>query len=130
MNFLCQICGSILSRSEETEYATFKRKAPKNMYKRRAYNQCYIKKKIIRTCLSIFKIFNPQRIRKNLTYFRVNYFLFIVLVTITLILLNPSSILVMALLGGLWSFLFVLRSGELHQFVTFPVKNNKNKNGC
>lgn len=50
-----------------------------------------------------------SRIRKNLGYFRANYMAVLLGVVVLSMLWNPISIIVLALLGSGWAYLFVIR---------------------
>lgn len=50
-----------------------------------------------------------SRIRKNLGYFRANYLAVLLGVVVLSMLYNPVSIIVLALLGSGWAYLFVIR---------------------
>ena len=50
------------------------------------------------------------RIRRNLTYFKINYLVFMVLTTLVVMLMNPSSLFVLGGLGAAWSYVFVIRT--------------------
>jgi len=54
-----------------------------------------------------------SRIRKNLGYFRANYLAVLLGVVILSMLWNPISIIVLALLGSGWAYLFVIRMEPL-----------------
>lgn len=49
------------------------------------------------------------RVRKNLTYFRVNYMTIALVVTVVSMVLNPSSLIVLGILLLGWIYLFVVR---------------------
>lgn len=50
-----------------------------------------------------------NRIKKNLSYFRVNYGIVLVAMVAISILWSPFSILCLALLGGMWFYVFMVR---------------------
>lgn len=51
-----------------------------------------------------------SRIKKNLSYFRVNYGIVLVAMVALSILWNPFSIFCLALLGGMWFYTFMVRA--------------------
>lgn len=53
-----------------------------------------------------------SRIRKNLTYFRVNYLTFLALVLAFSLVSHPVSLLVLLALLGSWIFLYVFRPSD------------------
>ena len=53
------------------------------------------------------------RMRKNAAYFRVNYALFVLAITVTCMLLNPASLLVLAFLALVWGYLFGWRTAPI-----------------
>ena len=46
-------------------------------------------------------------------YFRINYFLFVLLTTVVCMVLNPSSLIVLGLLATTWFYLFVARQAPI-----------------
>ncbi len=46
-------------------------------------------------------------------YFRINYFLFVLLTTVVCMVLNPSSLIVLGLLATTWFYLFVARQASI-----------------
>ena len=53
------------------------------------------------------------RLKKNAAYFRVNYLTFMLVVTVTCMLLNPTSLLVLGLLAMLWAYFFGVRTSPV-----------------
>lgn len=54
-----------------------------------------------------------SRIRKNLTYFKVNYVLFVLGMLILCLLTHPVSMFLLLALGTTWVYLFVVRTEAL-----------------
>jgi PRA1 family protein len=54
-----------------------------------------------------------SRFKKNSAYFRINYFVFILLTTVVCMVMNPSSLVVLGLLGALWFYLFIVRQAAI-----------------
>eukprot|EP00891_Asterochloris_glomerata_P005332 jgi/Astpho2/5332/e_gw1.00075.120.1_t len=54
-----------------------------------------------------------SRLKKNLAYFRINYLVVLLLITVVCMALNPTSLLVLAGLAVGWMYLFVLRATPL-----------------
>ncbi|PNH09446.1 PRA1 family protein B4 [Tetrabaena socialis] len=54
-----------------------------------------------------------SRIRKNATYFKVNYLIAMLLTTAVTFVMNPTALLVLALLMGSWIYVFIVRTGPL-----------------
>lgn len=54
-----------------------------------------------------------SRIRKNLTYFKVNYLLFVLGAVVTCLLTHPLSLFLLGGLGSSWVYLFAIRSEPL-----------------
>lgn len=54
-----------------------------------------------------------SRCKKNVAYFRINYFLFVLLATVVCMILNPSSLIVLGTLAALWFYLFVVRQSSI-----------------
>lgn len=54
-----------------------------------------------------------SRFKKNSAYFRINYFIFILLTTVVCMVMNPSSLVVIGLLGALWFYLFIVRQAAI-----------------
>lgn len=54
-----------------------------------------------------------SRLKKNALYFRINYLIIMMGVTALCMVLNPSSLVVLAMLGLLWLYLFVVRQAPL-----------------
>jgi PRA1 family protein len=54
-----------------------------------------------------------SRFKKNSAYFRINYFVFILLTTVVCMVMNPSSLVVLGLLGALWFYLFIVRQASI-----------------
>lgn len=54
-----------------------------------------------------------ERLRKNGVYFRVNYLIFVMVVTTVCMVLNPASLAVLAFLSLLWVYLFAVRTAPL-----------------
>jgi hypothetical protein len=53
------------------------------------------------------------RLRKNLTYFKVNYLIVVLLTLIITFLTNPQSLFIVGLLLGGWAYVFVIRQSPL-----------------
>lgn len=53
------------------------------------------------------------RLRKNLSYFRVNYMIATVATTSLVLFLNPWSLIVLAGLMLVWSYFYIIKSGPL-----------------
>jgi PRA1 family protein 1 len=53
------------------------------------------------------------RLRKNTSYFKINYLLVMVLLLILSFAMHPGSLFVLALLLGAWMYLFVIRQAPL-----------------
>lgn len=53
------------------------------------------------------------RLKKNGAYFRVNYLAFMLVVTITCMVLNPTSLIVLGCLALLWAYLFGIRKDPI-----------------
>lgn len=53
------------------------------------------------------------RLRKNAAYFRVNYLMFVGLVTAVCFCLHPASLIVVAFLSMAWVYLFVVRQAPI-----------------
>jgi len=51
-----------------------------------------------------------SRVRRNATYFKINYAAFMVIALLVVMLMNPSSLAVLALLGTGWLYVFVFRT--------------------
>ena len=54
-----------------------------------------------------------SRLKKNALYFRVNYLIIMVAVTVLCMLLNPKALVVLGMLGMLWVYLFVVSQAPL-----------------
>lgn len=54
-----------------------------------------------------------SRCKKNVAYFRINYFLFVLLTTVVCMVLNPSSLIVLGSLSAIWFYLFVARQAAI-----------------
>lgn len=68
------------------------------------------------TCVSVQPPSPAQglsRFKKNSAYFRINYFVFILLTTVVCMVMNPSSLVVLGLLGALWFYLFIVRQAAI-----------------
>lgn len=50
-----------------------------------------------------------NRVKKNLSYFRVNYMLILLGVIVTSMLINPISIIWVAVIAALWVYVFMVR---------------------
>jgi hypothetical protein len=50
------------------------------------------------------------RLRKNVSYFRVNYMITSVATTSLVLFMNPSSLIVLALLSLVWSYFYLVRT--------------------
>lgn len=64
-------------------------------------------------CATLSHAQATSRIRKNVTYFKVNYIVIMLLTLVLTFLANPSSLLVVAALMGGWAYVFVLRTAPL-----------------
>jgi hypothetical protein len=64
-----------------------------------------------------------SRIRKNLTYFKVNYLLFVLGAVVTCLLTHPLSLFLLGGLGSSWVYLFAIRSEPLVIQVCGPPQN-------
>lgn len=53
------------------------------------------------------------RLKKNAAYFRVNYLAFMLTVTVTCMVLNPTSLIVLGCLALIWGYIFGVRSSPL-----------------
>lgn len=53
------------------------------------------------------------RLKKNAAYFRVNYLAFMLLVTVTCMVLNPTSLIVLGCLALLWTYIFGIRTSPI-----------------
>jgi hypothetical protein len=53
------------------------------------------------------------RLKKNAAYFRVNYLAFMLVVTVTCMVLNPTSLLVLGCLALLWAYFFGIRKDPI-----------------
>mmetsp|Transcript_1784 Transcript_1784/g.5190 ORF Transcript_1784/g.5190 Transcript_1784/m.5190 type:complete len:215 (+) Transcript_1784:128-772(+) len=53
------------------------------------------------------------RVRRNLAYFRVNYLVCMVLTTAVVMVMNPSSLIVLASLAAAWLYVFVFRTAPI-----------------
>lgn len=53
------------------------------------------------------------RLKKNAAYFRVNYLAFMLVVTVTCMVLNPTSLIVLGCLALLWTYVFGLRTSPV-----------------
>ena len=53
------------------------------------------------------------RVRKNLSYFKVNYLLFVLGAVVTCLLTHPLSLFLLGGLGSSWIYLFAIRSEPL-----------------
>lgn len=54
-----------------------------------------------------------SRIRKNLTYFRVNYMIIVLLTLGLCIAFNPQSLAVLCILMAAWGYVFIVRTAPL-----------------
>lgn len=54
-----------------------------------------------------------SRIRKNLTYFRVNYMIVVLLTLALCIAFNPQSLAVLCVLTAVWGYVFVVRTAPI-----------------
>ena len=54
-----------------------------------------------------------SRLRKNAAYFRVNYLIFVGLVTAVCFCLHPMSLFVVAFLAMAWTYLFIVRQAPV-----------------
>ncbi|KAK9837985.1 hypothetical protein WJX74_009054 [Apatococcus lobatus] len=54
-----------------------------------------------------------ERLRKNGVYFRINYLIFMMVVTTVCMVLNPASLAVLAFLSLLWVYLFAVRTAPV-----------------
>eukprot|EP00899_Mesostigma_viride_P013037 jgi/Mesvir1/21734/Mv04144-RA.1 len=54
-----------------------------------------------------------SRVKKNVSYFKVNYAICLATVATIVILLHPSSLFILLTLVGLWGYLFVVRQEPL-----------------
>ncbi|GFR44124.1 hypothetical protein Agub_g5287 [Astrephomene gubernaculifera] len=54
-----------------------------------------------------------SRLRKNANYFKVNYLIMMVLTTALTFIMHPSSLLVLAMLGASWVYVFCIRTTPL-----------------
>ena len=54
-----------------------------------------------------------SRLRKNAAYFRVNYLLFVGVVTAVCFCLHPASLFVVAFLAMAWIYLFIVRQAPI-----------------
>ena len=53
------------------------------------------------------------RLKKNAAYFRVNYLAFMLVVTVTCMVLNPTSLIVLGCLALLWTYVFGIRTSPV-----------------
>ena len=53
------------------------------------------------------------RLRKNAAYFRVNYLVFVGIVTAVCFGFHPTSLIVLAFLGMAWVYLFLIRQAPI-----------------
>lgn len=53
------------------------------------------------------------RLKKNAAYFRVNYLAFMLVVTVTCMVLNPTSLIVLGCLALIWGYIFGIRTSPL-----------------
>lgn len=53
------------------------------------------------------------RLRKNAAYFRVNYLIFVSLVTLVCFGFHPTSLIVVAFLAMAWAYLFLVRQAPI-----------------
>jgi PRA1 family protein 1 len=53
------------------------------------------------------------RLRKNAAYFKINYFIILLLSTAVCMVMNPSSLVVLGLLALSWIYLFAIRTAPL-----------------
>ena len=54
-----------------------------------------------------------SRLRKNAAYFRVNYLVFVGLVTAVCFAFHPTSLFVVAFLAMAWGYLFLVRQAPI-----------------
>lgn len=54
-----------------------------------------------------------SRLRKNASYFKVNYLIVVLLTTALSFLLHPASLIAVALLSAAWVYLFLIRTTPL-----------------
>lgn len=54
-----------------------------------------------------------SRLRTNAGYFRINYLVFLMLSTLTVMLMNPSSLFVLGGLGAGWVYLYAVRTAPV-----------------
>lgn len=54
-----------------------------------------------------------QRLRKNAQYFKVNYLIVMLCVTLITLVLNPTSLIALAFLAMAWVYLFVVRQSPI-----------------
>ena len=54
-----------------------------------------------------------SRLKKNGNYFRVNYLAFVLLVTVTCMVLNPTSLVVLGVLALVWTYFFAIRTSPV-----------------
>lgn len=55
----------------------------------------------------------PARLRKNVSYFKTNYALVAVGTVATVMLLNPWSLIILAILALGWFYMYIIRSTPL-----------------
>lgn len=53
------------------------------------------------------------RLKKNAAYFRVNYLAFVLVVTVTCMVLNPTSLVVLGFLALVWLYFFAIRTSPV-----------------
>jgi hypothetical protein len=54
-----------------------------------------------------------SRLRTNVSYFRVNYMVFLLLSTVLVMLMNPSSLIVLGGLGASWVYMYAIRTAPV-----------------
>jgi len=54
-----------------------------------------------------------SRFKKNTAYFRINYFLVVVVTMVVCMVLNPASLIVLGMLAATWFYLFVARQAPI-----------------
>ena len=63
--------------------------------------------------LILLKLQAAGRLRKNAAYFRVNYLVFVGIVTAVCFGFHPTSLIVLAFLGMAWVYLFLIRQAPI-----------------
>jgi hypothetical protein len=55
----------------------------------------------------------PGRLRKNVSYFRTNYALLTISTTALVMLMNPWSLIVLAVLAAAWFYMYIIKTTPL-----------------